>query len=114
VVGAPACLQSAVVDIEIKELPSRALLNTGALESYVDFEVAKKFGLECKGQNSSIALASTASSAKERGFVNYNLSAFKGSYSRESSVVDNLCADAIFGLDFLKDASLHYCYRRSS
>ena len=33
-------------------------------------------GLECKGQNSSIALASTASSAKVRGVVNCNMSAF--------------------------------------
>jgi len=42
VVGAPACLQSAVVDIEIQGLPARALLDTGASDSYVDSEVANK------------------------------------------------------------------------
>jgi len=83
-------------------LPARALLDTGASDSYVDSEDAKKFGLECKGQSSSIALASTASSAKVRGVVNCNISAFKGSYSLQLGVVDNLCADLILGLDFLK------------
>jgi len=66
VVGAPACLQSAVVDIEMQGLPARGLLDTGASDSYVDYEVAKKLGLECKGQSSSIALASTTSSVKVR------------------------------------------------
>ena len=102
VVGSPACLQSAVVGIEIQGLPARALLDTGASDSYVDSEVAKKLGLECKGQSSSIALASTASSAKVRGVVNCNISAFKGSYNLKLDVVDNLCADVILGLDFLK------------
>jgi len=97
---APACLQSAVV--EMQGLPARALLDTGASDSYVDSEVAKKLGLECKGQSSSIALASTASSAKVRGVVNCNISAFKGWYSLELGVVDNLCADVILGLDFIK------------
>jgi len=102
VVGAPACLQSAVVDIEMQGLPARALLDTEASDSYVDSEVAKKLGLECKGQSSSIALASTASSAKVRGVVNCNISAFKGSYSLELGVVDNLYADMTLGIDFLK------------
>ena len=46
VVGALACLQSAVVDIKIQGLPAHALLNTGASDSYVDSEVPKKLGLE--------------------------------------------------------------------
>jgi len=102
VVVALACLQSAVVDIEIQGVPVRALLDTGASDSYVDSEVAKRLGSECKGQSSSIALASTGSSAKVRRVVNCNISAFKGPYSLELGVVDNLCADVILGLDFLK------------
>jgi len=70
VVGAPACLQSAVVDIKIQGLPDCALLDTGASDSYVDSDVAsKKLVLEYKGQSSCIALASTTSSAKVRGIV---------------------------------------------
>ena len=42
VVGALACLQAAVADIEIQGLPARASLDTGASDSYVDSEVAKK------------------------------------------------------------------------
>jgi len=40
-------------------------------------KLQKKLGLECKGQSSSIALASTASLAKVSGVVNCNISAFK-------------------------------------
>ena len=36
------------------------------------------------------------------GVVKCNISAFKGSYSLELGVVDNLFADVILGLDFLK------------
>jgi len=61
VVGAPVCLQSAIDDIEIQGLPARAMLDSGASDSYVDSEVAKKLGLGCKDRSSSIALASTAS-----------------------------------------------------
>jgi len=100
VVGALACLQPAVVDIKIQGLPVHALLDIGASDSYVDSNVAKKLGLEYKGQSSSIFLASTHSSAKVRGVVNCNISAFKGSHSLELGVVDNLCADVILGLDF--------------
>ena len=75
---------------------ARVLLDTGTSDCYVDSEVANS--LECKGQSSSIALASTASSAKVRGVANCNISACKGSYSLELGVVDNLRAGVILGL----------------
>ena len=66
-----------LLTLKYRDFPARALLDTGASDSYVDSEVAKKLGLECKGQSSSIALASTASLAKVSGDVNCNISAFK-------------------------------------
>ena len=75
-VGSPACLQSAAVDIELQGLWHRTDKP----------EVVKKIGL--------------ASFAKALSVLNCNISA--GSHSLKLGIVDNLCADMILGLHFLK------------
>jgi len=65
-------------------------------------QTVKNVELECNGQSASSAVASTASSKKERGVIYCNIYAFKESYSLELGVMDNLCADVILGLDFLR------------
>ena len=47
--GAPPCLQAAVIDVEVDKLPARrALLDTGATESYMHEELVKKLKLSLK------------------------------------------------------------------
>jgi len=42
VVGAPPSLQAAVIDVEVDKLPARALLGTGATESYINEELVSQ------------------------------------------------------------------------
>ena len=48
-VGAPPSLQAAVIDVEVDKLPARALLDTGATESYIHEELVKKLKLKSQG-----------------------------------------------------------------
>ena len=50
VVGAPPSLQAAVIDVEMDKLPARALLDTGATESYIHEESVKKLKLKSQGE----------------------------------------------------------------
>jgi len=57
VVGAPISLQAAVIDVEVNKLPVRALLDTGATESYIHEELVKELKLKSQGELSRISLA---------------------------------------------------------
>ena len=50
VVGAPPSLQAAVIDVEVHKLPARALLDTGATESYIHEELVKKLKLKFQSE----------------------------------------------------------------
>ena len=63
VVGAPPSLQAAVIDVEVDKLPARALLDTGATESYIHEELVK-LKLKSQGELSRISLASVGTSAR--------------------------------------------------
>ena len=62
VVGAPPSLQTAVNDVEVDKLPARALLDTGATESYIHEELVKELKLKSQGELSRISLASVGTS----------------------------------------------------
>ena len=68
-VGAPPSLQAAVIDVEVDKLPARALLDTGATESYIHEELVKKLKLKSQGELSRTSLASVGTSAQVRGFI---------------------------------------------
>jgi len=73
VVGAPPSFQAAVIDVEVDKFPARALLDTGATESYIREELVK---LESQCELSRISLASAGASAQVRGFVLVSVKAF--------------------------------------
>ena len=102
VVGAPPSLQAAVIDVEVDKLPARALLGTGATESYIHEELVKKLKLKSQGELSRISLTSVGTSAQVRGFVLVLVKAFSHWYELRMGVVRELCADLILGQDFLK------------
>ena len=102
VVGAPPGLQAAVIDVEVGKLPASALLDTGATESYIHEELVKELKLKPQGELSRISLASVGTSAQVRVFVLVSVKAFSHWYEVKMGVVRELCADLIFGQDFLK------------
>ena len=55
VVGAPPSLQAAVIDVEVDKLPARALLDSGATESYIHEELVKK--LKSQGELKALILS---------------------------------------------------------
>ena len=87
VVGAPPSLQAAVIDVEVDKLPARALLDTGATESYIHKELVKKLKLKSQGELSRISLASVGTSAQVRGFVLVPVKAFSHWYELKMGVV---------------------------
>jgi len=102
VVGAPPSLQAAVIDVEVDKFLARALLDTGANESYIHEELVKKLKLKSQGELSRISLASVGTSAQVHGFVLVPVKVFSRWYELKMGVVRELCADLILGQDFLK------------
>ena len=102
VVGAPLSLQAAVLDVEVDKLPARALLVSGATESYIHEDLVKKLKLKSQGELSPISLASVGTSAQVRGFVLASVGSFSHWYELKMGYVRELCADLILGQAFLK------------
>ena len=100
--GAPADLSKSVVCLKIQDSTSQALIDTGASESFIHADVAKRLRPKPDGDSSEVALASTTSSVKILGFVNVNASVLGNDYHLKLGVIDRLCADIILGQDFLK------------
>ena len=99
VVGAPPSLQAAVIDVEVDKSPARALLDTGATESYIHEELVKKLKLKPQGELSRISLAYVGTSAQVRVFVLVAVKAFSRWYELKMGVRE-LCADLNFGSRF--------------
>ena len=95
-------MQAAVIDVEVDKFAARALLDTGATESYIDEELVKK--LKSQGELSHISLASVGTSAQVRGFVLVLVKAFNRWYELKMGVVRELCADLKFGSRFSETA----------
>ena len=73
-------MQAAVIDVEVDKLLARALLDTGATESYIHEELVKKLKLKPQGELSRISLASVGTSAQVLGFVLVAVKAFSRWY----------------------------------
>ena len=71
-------------------------------ESFIRADVAKSLRLKPDGDSLEVALVSTTSSVKIRGFVYLNASVLGYDYHLKLEVIDELCADIILGQDFLK------------
>ena len=106
VVGAPTSLQAAVINVQVDKLPARALLDTGATESYIHEQLLKELKPKSQGELSRISLASVGSSVQVHGFVLVLVKAFSHWYELKMGVVQELCADLILGQDFLKKHKL--------
>ena len=101
-VGAPSCLDAAVVDVVVSNTPARVLVDTGASESYVNKHFAQEMKFAIKGPRSSVALASTKSSVNVCGYIESEFVAFDQNYELRLGVVEDLCADLILGQNFLR------------
>ena len=88
--------------MKIQDSNSQALTDTGASESFIHADVAKRLRLKPDGDSLEVTLASTTSSVKIHGFVNVNASVLGNDYHLKLGVIDKLCADIILGQDFLK------------
>ena len=76
---------------------------TGSSESYIDQRLLKGLKLSHEGEPSAITMASTSHSAQVKGVVLVNLKVFNNNYSKfKLEVMEELCADVILGIDFMK------------
>ena len=78
-------------------------MDTGSSESYIDHRLLKGLKLSLKGEPSAITMASTSHSAQVKEAVVVNLKVFNNNYPKfKLGVMQELCADVILGIDFIK------------
>lgn len=103
VAGFPKSLQPSVIEATIKGIKVQALMDTGSSESFIKSNLCKKLNLFVQGESSRITLASTSFSTEVKGTIVVELDAFGKIYSNfKMGVVEDLCADIILGIDFMK------------
>jgi len=100
---APHCLQASVIGISINGHNAEALMDSGSSGSFADTKVCKKLGIKYIGKANEVTMASTTQAVRIHGEVKENLKVADETYERITlGVMDNLCADIILGLDFMK------------
>ena len=78
-------------------------MDTSSSESYIDHRLLKGLKLFLEGEPSAITMASTSHSAQVKGAVLVNFKVFNKNYPKfKLGVMEELCADVILGLDFMK------------
>ena len=79
------------------------LMDTGSSESYIDRRLLKGLKLSLEGEPCAITMAFTSHSAEVKGAVLVNLEVFNNNYPKfKFGVMEELCADVILGIDFMK------------
>jgi len=112
VVEAPPSLKAAVVDASVQGKQAKALVDTGASESYINERLANELGLEQSGRSCNISLASSKSSAKVCGSVHTEVTVFNQLYNLRLGCIRDLCADIIYRTRLLTFASVHHFRNR--
>ena len=78
-------------------------MDTGSSESYIDHRLLKGLKLSLEGEPSAITMASTSHSAEVKGPVLVNFKVFNNNYPKfKLGIMEELCADVILGIDFMK------------
>ena len=90
------------MDVVIQDEAARALIDSGASDSYLNEGLAGKINVPKLGTQTKIALASSTDTAAVSGYVEAKAQVFDQSYHLRLEIVKNLCADIILGQDFLK------------
>ena len=104
IASAPNCLQSSIIEASINGQPANALLDTGSSMSFIAMKYCKKFVIPYTKKNSNVNMASTIHTARINGEARVNLEISGKTYTKFTlGVIDNLCADVILGLDFMKE-----------
>lgn len=100
--SAPFCLRNSTILVSAGQKEFRALVDSGASESFVKSTVVQDLNLSLSGPESTIKLASNKSFAKILGRVNIKLKISDKEYKIRMVVIDDLCADFVLGIDFMK------------
>ena len=101
--GFPKCLKTSVVEGTVNGISDQILMDTGFSESYIDHRLLKGLKLSLKGEPSAIIMASISHSAQVKEAVVVNLKVFNNNYPKfKLGVMQELCADVILGIDFMK------------
>ena len=78
-------------------------MDTGSSQSYIYHRLLKGLKLSLEGEPSAITMVSTSHSAQVKGTVFVKLKVFNNNYPKfKLGVMEELCADVILGLDFMK------------
>ena len=101
-VNAPKGLERATVDVSVDGVDAKALMDSGATESFINREFALKNKFECKPCAQSIIMASKALSASVSGTIDAVVDYGGQSYMLCLKVMNELCADLILDQDFMK------------
>jgi len=97
---------SAVVPGTLDDPPVQVLIDPGASENFVDFDVCNRLNLRGDGDRSSIGMNSSEISVETLGKTTADLNLLDRTYpSSNFRFLKNLCADVIVGQTFLRQHS---------
>ena len=106
--AAPGCLSASLVKINIKGIDVETLIDSGSSHSFIKTSVANSLGLSIMRSPESISLASKSFKANVWGHVDVDFT-LQGKIHKHVrfGVMDDLCADALIGIDFMVDRGMN-------
>ena len=97
-------LKKSMIIITINDLPIKALIDTGSTNNYMNPSIANLCGLKIyrTSQDQTVVMASDNCHMSVSGYCDSTITLHDQSYNNvHFGIMDNLCVDAILGLDFL-------------
>ena len=106
--ASPPSLSKSTHKVLVNEIQLDGLTDTGSSSSFLDYDVVQKNGwfINTKGSSSPICLASSSHVSQSIGSCKVDMKFSNKHFCNKSfTVVKNLCADVIIGLDILGEFS---------
>ena len=99
--AAPQSLVKSTTLVSIDGLKAKALIDSGSSESFIHPELVKSAALHIHPSSGTISMATFSLAKKVTGYCFVNLVHDRRTYSNlRLSILPDLCADLILGLDF--------------
>ena len=105
-VAATSSLDRAIVDIQVNNVPTQALLDTGSSETFISKQFAESCRFKLYPTTGSVAMASTSYHTQISNYCLAKLNFLGHQYNNvKLTVLPDLCATVIVGHDLLKQHS---------
>lgn len=103
IAAAPSCLQEMIVIVYVNDIRLQCLIDTGSSESYISKSIVDQQHWKTFPSCTKISMASTALTKSTFGHCFVNIQYKNLTYEKfKLSIMSDLCADVLLGLDFLK------------